>query len=60
MDQLIAIVMNSRQYRHVIGLPMAFDAAEQLLEEYWYILSPVHKRAVSKILLKSGKYTEVK
>lgn len=55
MEQLINIVMNPAKYRHVLGLPMRCDAAEQLLE-YWYILSPKHKRAVRKVLVSSGRY----
>lgn len=56
MNQLLEIVLHPQKYRHIANLPLRFDAAEQLLE-YWYILSPSHKRAVSRILISSGKYT---
>ena len=55
MNQLLEIVLHPAKYRQFANLPLRFDAAEQLLE-YWYILSPCHKRAVRSVLIKSGKY----
>lgn len=53
---LTEIVMHPQHYRHFTNLPMAFDAAEELLNDYWEELPLRVKRRVSRILIGSGKY----
>lgn len=32
---LVQIVLHPAHYRHFANLPMAFDAAEELVNDYW-------------------------
>lgn len=54
---LIDIVKRPAHYRNVVGLPLQFDAAEELRNDWWEDLKTPVKKAVAKILIKSGKYT---
>jgi hypothetical protein len=56
MNQLIEIVLHPAKYRNVVGLPMRFDAAEQLVNSHWNELKTPVKRVIAKLLIHSGKY----
>ncbi len=56
MKQLIEIVLHPAKYRHIVGLPLRFDAAAELLNSHWEELSIPVKRAIVKILIGSGRY----
>lgn len=53
---LIEIVKHPQHYRHFVGLPLQCEAAEELLN-YWDELKTPVKKAVTRVLVKSGKYT---
>lgn len=55
-DTLIEIVKHPQHYRNFIGLPFQFDAAEELMTDYWDEISTPIRRLLVKILVKSGKY----
>lgn len=55
-NTLIQIIFHPEQYRNFIGLPLKFDAAEELLIDYWEVLNKRQKSKVTDILVKSGKY----
>jgi hypothetical protein len=56
LETIIDKVLHPRKYDNFADVPGQFACAEFLLEEYWYILSPKYKRAVSAVLVRSGKY----
>lgn len=57
VETLIEIVKHPAQYRNFVGLPLQFDAAEELKNDYWEALKTPVKKAIVRILVKSGKYT---
>jgi hypothetical protein len=54
---LIEIVKHPQHYRNFATLPGQFDAAEELLNDYWDDLKAPVKKAVTRILVTSGKYS---
>lgn len=57
VETLIQIVKHPKHYSNFAGLPGQFDAAEELKNDWWDDLATPIKRAVSKVLVNSGKYT---
>lgn len=56
MNQLIEIVLHPAKYRNVANLPMAFDAAETLVNNHWKELKTPVRKAIARILIRSNRY----
>lgn len=53
---LVQIVLKPAHYRHFFNIPGAFDAAQELVNDYWDYLSHKEKKAVARLLINSGQY----
>lgn len=56
VETLIEIVKHPKHYSHFMGLPGQFDAALELHTDWWDNLNAAAKKAVSRVLVSSGKY----
>lgn len=60
LETLIGIVKDPKHFSSFAGLPGQFDAAEELKKDWWELLKTADKKAVIRVLVKSGKYIAIK
>lgn len=59
MNQLIQIIRHPRKFDSFANLPMRFDAAEMLFNEFWDAMGHKDQLLVENILRFSGKYASI-